>query len=244
MANVTESSTWAAGIYQLELTDPVAGGPTGLANRQARELGNRTRWLRDHGVLANEARTISVTHTFSAAQALDGGITVGGQQVLTGTRFLNNITGISATYLNAGHSGMLNARVTARRAPGLEYFARIVNQNATRDWGIWVDDTAVDDGTFAIRDITAGPVTRFRINTNGDVLIGNSKAFGARNGANTGDVALLSTDAGNVTHVNCQGAALRLDNVSNSNAGLGAYVGFLRVNIGGTVFGIPYHANV
>lgn len=47
MANVTETSTWENGIYQLETTDPVEGGSGGISNQQAKQLGNRTKWLYD-----------------------------------------------------------------------------------------------------------------------------------------------------------------------------------------------------
>ena len=47
MANLTELSQWEAGIYQLETTDPVEAGVGGIANEQARLLGNRTKWLYD-----------------------------------------------------------------------------------------------------------------------------------------------------------------------------------------------------
>lgn len=47
MANVTETSTWETGIYQLETTDPVEGGALGISNAQAKQLGNRTKWLYD-----------------------------------------------------------------------------------------------------------------------------------------------------------------------------------------------------
>mgnify|MGYP000981273891 CR=1 FL=1 len=49
MANITEelnNPQWAAGIYQLETTDPVLGGPNGIANRQAKELAARTQYLK------------------------------------------------------------------------------------------------------------------------------------------------------------------------------------------------------
>lgn len=52
MANVTETSNFDEGIYQLETTDPVEGGALGIANRQAKGLANRTRWLRDNLSLA------------------------------------------------------------------------------------------------------------------------------------------------------------------------------------------------
>jgi hypothetical protein len=47
MANLVEQSTWEPGIYQLETTDPVVGGPNGTSNVQGKQLGNRTRYLKD-----------------------------------------------------------------------------------------------------------------------------------------------------------------------------------------------------
>ena len=49
MANITEelnNPKWSEGIYQLETTDPVLGGPNGIANRQAKELAARTQYLK------------------------------------------------------------------------------------------------------------------------------------------------------------------------------------------------------
>ncbi|MFD1245906.1 phage tail protein [Paralysiella testudinis] len=46
MANVKENAIWENGIYQLETTDPVLGGENGIDNLQARQLANRTQWLK------------------------------------------------------------------------------------------------------------------------------------------------------------------------------------------------------
>lgn len=46
MANLPESPTWVSGIYQIEATDPVVGGPDGISNLQAKQLANRTAWLK------------------------------------------------------------------------------------------------------------------------------------------------------------------------------------------------------
>lgn len=46
MATLTEANSWEAGIYQLELTDPVVGGADGLSNLQAKQLANRTLYLK------------------------------------------------------------------------------------------------------------------------------------------------------------------------------------------------------
>lgn len=51
MANLTETSTWESGIYQLETTDPVEGGSGGISNEQGRLLGNRTKWLKDNSLV-------------------------------------------------------------------------------------------------------------------------------------------------------------------------------------------------
>lgn len=47
MSNLSEVSQWESGIYQFETSDPVEGGPDGIDNVQARQLGNRTRYLKD-----------------------------------------------------------------------------------------------------------------------------------------------------------------------------------------------------
>jgi len=46
MAALEELAQWEPDVYQIELTDPVVGGPDGISNRQAKQLGNRTQWLK------------------------------------------------------------------------------------------------------------------------------------------------------------------------------------------------------
>lgn len=46
MADLPESQDWAPGVYQLETSDPVLGGPEGISNQQAKQLANRTSWLK------------------------------------------------------------------------------------------------------------------------------------------------------------------------------------------------------
>lgn len=47
MSSLNESPVWIDGIYQLELDDPVEGGPDGIDNLQAQQLACRTAWLKD-----------------------------------------------------------------------------------------------------------------------------------------------------------------------------------------------------
>ncbi|WP_275098076.1 gp53-like domain-containing protein [Sedimenticola hydrogenitrophicus] len=51
MADLPEADQWEAGIYQLEITDPVLGGAEGIDNLQAKQLANRTLYLKN--LLAN-----------------------------------------------------------------------------------------------------------------------------------------------------------------------------------------------
>lgn len=46
MANLSETPNYDSGIYQIETTDQVLGGPTGIANAQAKSLANRTAFLK------------------------------------------------------------------------------------------------------------------------------------------------------------------------------------------------------
>lgn len=46
MANLQEKPAWEAGVYQLETSDPVLAGPDGIDNLQAKQLANRTAFLK------------------------------------------------------------------------------------------------------------------------------------------------------------------------------------------------------
>ncbi|KVN33285.1 hypothetical protein WJ63_04675 [Burkholderia pyrrocinia] len=46
MAKLVESSQWEEDLYQIETSDPVEGGPDGVSNKQAKQLGGRTRYLK------------------------------------------------------------------------------------------------------------------------------------------------------------------------------------------------------
>lgn len=48
MANIAENPVWEANIYELATTDPVEGGPGGIANQQAQQLANRTLFLKTY----------------------------------------------------------------------------------------------------------------------------------------------------------------------------------------------------
>lgn len=85
MANLPETPDYPAGVYQLETSDPVLGGPGGIANRQAEQLANRTSWLKAKvdafidGTVAvfkatklATARTLSISGAGSGSASFDG----------------------------------------------------------------------------------------------------------------------------------------------------------------------------
>lgn len=62
MSNVTESgAVWEPGVYQIKTTDPVLGGPNGIANVQAVQLANRTAYLKIRADDVDAARGASPT---------------------------------------------------------------------------------------------------------------------------------------------------------------------------------------
>ncbi len=85
MADLPENVEWTAGIYQLETSDPVLGGPDGIDNLQAKQLANRSRWLKDQldkivsgatsigkAIRLATARTISVSGAATGSTSFDG----------------------------------------------------------------------------------------------------------------------------------------------------------------------------
>lgn len=70
MTALIESNSWEPGIYQLELTDPVVGGADGLSNLQAKQLANRTVWLKALAEqLSSQKQPLDPTLTALAALA-------------------------------------------------------------------------------------------------------------------------------------------------------------------------------
>jgi hypothetical protein len=81
MTNLPEAAEWAVGIYQIEQTDPVLGGPpnlaagAGIANVQAEQLAKRTAWLKQE-IATLLATQISTWNGITGGGTLDGGLTL------------------------------------------------------------------------------------------------------------------------------------------------------------------------
>lgn len=81
MTNLPENPSWPAGIYQIEQTDPVLGGPpnlaagAGIANVQAEQLAQRTAWLKQELATAL-ALQISTGLGLTGGGPIDGGLAI------------------------------------------------------------------------------------------------------------------------------------------------------------------------
>jgi len=83
MANLPESATYDAGVYQIETTDAVVGGAGGKSNAAAINLANRTTWLKaqvDALLAAGLAESGAVAY-FAKASAPTGWLKANGAAV-------------------------------------------------------------------------------------------------------------------------------------------------------------------
>ena len=71
MANLIEQAVWQEGIYQLETSDPVMGGPDGVDNRQAKQLANRTAYLKQVKADITYVEQVIANLVNSSPEALD-----------------------------------------------------------------------------------------------------------------------------------------------------------------------------
>lgn len=104
MANITEVSQWENVIRQLENGEAATGGADGLANVQAKQLANRTKWLKEN-YLPLSGGAVSGT----IRQKVDNSCVVlwGGSQERTGAKLLifgnENEVNPGNFYVNTGY---------------------------------------------------------------------------------------------------------------------------------------------
>lgn len=121
MADLPESTEWATGIYQLETSDPVLGGPEGISNLQAKQLVSRTRWLKlkfdsliDGTVSVAKAVKLATARTISISGAATGNTSFDGSANSNITLTLTDSGVTAATYPVVTVNG--KGLVTAGRA--------------------------------------------------------------------------------------------------------------------------------
>ena len=91
MANLKEQNIWEEGIYQLEVTDPVVGGIDGISNKQAKQLANRTKFLKESIDSLNDGK-LGKEETAVDSQKLDGKTADAFAQLAKENTFTKNLT--------------------------------------------------------------------------------------------------------------------------------------------------------
>lgn len=212
MANLTEATTYDAGVYQIETTDPVTGGPAGIANKGAINLANRTKYLKSRVDLLEAGTTVPTGIATLASPLFTGDprgpTTTNGDADTTlattafvksvvGGRLSKNIAGGVNVTLTADECGsqtiVLTGAVTAS-------IAVIFATTPTREWTV-INATT---GNFLVTLRTASG--------SGVVTAGGTTAIIASDGTNIVSVvpasALLQTQiAGNrnlIINGNCE----------------------------------------
>ena len=116
MANLAESSTFDSGVYQLELTDPVIGGPSGISNTPLKNLANRTRYLKDQIDTLASGKAPLASPAFTGNPLAPTPAQFDNDTSMATTEFvqraLGSLRGVNGTFsasatLTAAHIGML-----------------------------------------------------------------------------------------------------------------------------------------
>lgn len=180
MANLNEVSTFEAGIYQLETSDPVLGGPGGVSNLQPQQLANRTKYLKDrvdaleaaapgYATIAYvQAELEKLDHkqsvrvastgnlTLSGTQTIDGVVTSSGERILVKNQTIGSQNGIYVISAS-GWSRATDANDSAEVTPGLIVGVEEGTLNGDTRWQLTTNAPIVLATTALVfTNITAG----------------------------------------------------------------------------------------
>ena len=180
MANLNESAVWVDGIYQIETSDPVMGGPNGIANKQAGQIGNRTKWLKNKIAeevaaigtsKANKASTLAgygITNAYTSAQVdallankADKTITIAAGTGLTG---LGNLTANRTVAIDKATAAQLTAG-TANKVITADILAPFLNKvytdvTSSRSLGVnYTNNTGYEITVHVDGRVDGGPST-------------------------------------------------------------------------------------
>lgn len=121
MTNLTDAPTYDPGVYEIQTTDPVMGGPGGVDNMAAQNLANRTAYLKQHVDALEAGTTIPngvaplaspvFTGTPTAPNAANGD----SSGLIANTRFVQTaIGGVASVDVSAGGNITVNQALGVR----------------------------------------------------------------------------------------------------------------------------------
>jgi hypothetical protein len=190
MTDLAESATWEAGVYQLETTDPVQGGEFGISNTPARQLGNRTRYLKDQLEAEAVARA-------AADSALASGISSEASARAAADTSLATDIGNEASARAAADTSLatdIGNEASARAAADTSLATDIGNEASARaaadtslatDIGNEATARAAADTTLT----SAAAAAQSTANTANTKADNNSACIGAANGVDMGNIS-------------------------------------------------------
>ena len=143
MANLKEQNVWAAGIYQIETSDPVIGGPDGVDNLPLRQLTNRTLWLKNQ--IAATVQSIGVNKQWTSVElakkadktvnmVAGAGLTGGGTLAVSRTFALakpSTLSGSTSNWAGNGETG--HTHELAAASPTLAGVLKVLNVLSSSD---------------------------------------------------------------------------------------------------------------
>jgi phage-related tail fiber protein len=171
MATLVEQPVFEPGIFQLETSTPVLGGPGGPSNAQAQALANRTLYLKNEvdGLKNSTATGASTAYVQAELAKRDGKQSV--RVATTGPISLNGLQVIDGVDVVAGNRVLVKDQAAAS-ANGL-YSA------ATGGWSRTADADAVTEELTTGAEVTVeeglvNAATRWRLITPAPVILGTS----------------------------------------------------------------------
>ena len=153
MANLTETSTYDVGVYQLEIIDPVVGGANGISNAPLKNLANRTSYLKSHIDGLEDGTVIPATVAPLASPAFSGDptaptpalgdnntslATTAFVQATVGGRLAKSVAGSATVTLSAIEAGNAMLDLTGVITANI---AVVVPLSPTRAWIVFNNTT-------------------------------------------------------------------------------------------------------
>jgi len=172
MANVTEAPVWEPGVYQIKTTDPVLGGPNGIANTQAVQLANRTAWLK---LRADQVDAAGLGH---------GGLVARLSSVEASAQALG------PEMQNASHAAL---KFALNQAALANYGVRALREQAQQQGEFTLSNRGVVEGCVVTKSVTAAR----NLHISGGRCFAQGRIFAVADGNNAASVP-SNTGAGSV----------------------------------------------
>lgn len=139
MANIPESPVWADGVKQIETTDKVLGGPDGVVNQQAKNLADRTAFLKQEvegaqaAAASADEKAQGAIDQISAVEAAAGSAQAHAADALTYRDEATAAAALALQHKNGAEGHAESARSDAAYAADVYEFVREKSNQVTEN---------------------------------------------------------------------------------------------------------------